>query len=165
MSWTRYFRRRHWDRERALELQAYIDEETADNVARGLAPEEARRAAYRKLGNPTLVREEIYGMNTIGFLDSAWQDLRYGLRLLKRNPTFALVALLTLALGTGANAAIFQLVDALRLRSLPIPDPHELVELRIDSRGKGRTGRFMSRRPIMTYVLWEHVRDRQQALE
>lgn len=165
MSWTRFFRRRQWDRERALELQAYLDEETADNIARGLDPIEARRAAYRRLGNPTRIREEIYTMNTIGFVESAWGDLRFGLRLLRRNPTFALVAVLTLALGTGANAAIFQIVDALRLRTLPVADPHELVEVRIDSRGQGRTGTFRSRRPMLTNPLWERIRDRQQVFE
>ena len=163
MGWTRYFRRRQWDEERARELEAYLQEETADNIARGMTPDDARRAAHRKLGNPMLVREEIYEMNTLRVIESAWQDLRYGARLLLRNPTFAIVAILTLALGTGANAAIFQLVDAVRLRTLPVADPHELVEVRIDTRDKGRTGRFMSRRPLLTNTLWEHVRDRHEA--
>jgi predicted permease len=124
--------------------------------------DEARRAAHRQLGNVTLIREEIYQMNTIGFLESAWQDLRYGARLLRRNPLFAIVAVLTLALGTGANTAIFQLVDAVRLRTLPVDRPERLVELRIDNRGKGRTGRFISRRAMFTNRLWERVRHEQQ---
>src|SRR5204863_2708483 len=65
-------------------------------------------------------------------------DLRYGMRTLRKNPTFALVAILALALGTGANAAIFQLVNALRLRSLPVEKPNELVSIGIDQHGKGR---------------------------
>src|SRR5204863_7600921 len=65
-------------------------------------------------------------------MDTLLQDLRYGMRMLRRNPTFALVAILALALGTGANAAIFQLVNALRLRSLPVENPHELVSIGID---------------------------------
>src|SRR5688572_3197484 len=108
MGWTRYFRRNRWDAERARELEAYLEEETHDNIARGMSPEDARRAAHRKLGNPTLIREDIYIMNTLGLLESIWRDLRYGLRILRRNPTFAVVAVLTLALGTGANTAIFQ---------------------------------------------------------
>lgn len=161
MGWSRYIRRSHWDAERARELEAYIEEETAENLARGMSPEDARRAAHRKLGNPTLIREDIYTMNTLTALESAWQDLRFGARLLWKNPTFAIVAILTLALGTGANAAIFQLVNAVSLRTLPVPDPGQLVEVRVDTGGQGRTGRFMSRRPFMTNALWERVRDMQ----
>jgi predicted permease len=163
MGWTRFFRRSYWDDERARELSAYLEEEIDDNIARGMTPEAARFAAHRKLGNPARIREEIYEMNTIGFLETIWQDLRYGARVLRRNPTFAVVAILTLALGTGANAAIFQLVDAVRLRTLPVKNPQELVEIAIDTRGQGRTGRFMGRRPRLTNVLWEQIEDNQQA--
>ena len=102
-------------------------------------------------------------MNTISVLDSAWRDLRYGLRLLRLNPSFAIVAILSLALGVGANSAIFQLLDAVRLRTLPVKDPHELVEVRIGDAPGGRTGSFTSRRPMLTNPLWEQIRDRQQA--
>jgi predicted permease len=163
MSLRRFFRRSAWDEERARELDSYIHEEIADNVARGMTPGAARAAAYRKLGNPTLIREEIYTMNSIGFLETFWQDLRYGVRLLRRNPTFAIVAILTLALGTGANTAIFQLVDAVRLRTLPVERSHELVELRIDTHDKGLTGRFVSSRPFMTEPLLRRLQESQQA--
>src|SRR5262245_1664067 len=107
-----------------------------------MTPDEARHAAHRKLGNVTRIREDIYHMNTIRFLESAWNDLRYGARLLRRNPTFAIVAILTLALGTGANTAMFQLVDAIRLRTLPVASPDDLAEIRIETHDKGRTGSF-----------------------
>ena len=163
MSWTRFFRRGRWDSERARELESYLAHEYDDNRARGMTHDEALRAARMKLGNTTLVREEIYQMNTIGFLESFWKDLLYAARVLRRNPTFALVAILTLALGTGANTAIFQIVDAVRLRQLPVKAPHELVAIGIDTHDKGRTGRFLSRRPLMTNPLWERLQADQQA--
>ncbi len=101
-------------------------------------------------------------MNTLRFFESIWQDLRYGFRLILRNPTFAAVAILTLALGTGANAAIFQLVNAVRLRTLPIERPQELVSIGINTQDKGRTGRFMSRRPFFSEPLWQAIRSEQQ---
>jgi predicted permease len=161
MRLMRFFRRGHWDEERARELEAYIAQEIDDNVARGMTREQARAAAYRKLGNPTLIREDIYTMNSLGFIESIWQDLRYGIRLLARNPTFAVVAILTLALGTGANTAIFQLVDAVRLRTLPVADSDRLVEVRVRS-AKGRTGSFISNRPMLSSPLLDRIRAEQQ---
>src|SRR5213594_3001436 len=102
-------------------------------------------------------------MSTTSFLDSVGQDLRYGTRILRRNPTFALVAILALALGTGANAAIFQLVNALRLRSLPVEKPNDLVSIGIDQHGKGRVGRGYGGRSIFTEPLWQEIRSQQQA--
>src|SRR2546427_12060521 len=97
MSLKRFFFRNRWDDERARELEAHLAIETDDNIARGMTPEDARLAAQRKLGNRPLAREEIYQMNTISFLDSAWRDLRYGARLLRLNPSFAIVAILARA--------------------------------------------------------------------
>src|SRR6185436_20679154 len=161
MGLTRFFRRRYWDEERARELETYIAQEIDDNVARGMTPERARAAAHRKLGNPTLIREEIYTMNSLGFLETLWQDLRYGTRLLIRNPTFAVVAILTLALGTGANTAIFQLVDAIRLRTLPVEHPEQLADVRIVKSPAGRTGSFLGTRPSLSNPLYERIRDEQ----
>ena len=127
MIWSRFFRRRYWDEVRARELDAYLELETDDNIARGMTAEGARRAAHLKLGNPTLVREEIYRMNSIGFLEVFWYDLRFGWRMLVKNPGFAAIAVLTLAVGIGANTAMFSVVNATLIRPLPYPNASRLV--------------------------------------
>jgi predicted permease len=162
MPFRRFFHRARWDDERARELEAHLAIEVDENLARGMPLEEARFAARRKLGNVTLVREEIYRMNTMGFIEIVWQDVRYGARLLRLNPGFAVVAILSLALGIGANTAIFQLIDAVRLRTLPVPDAHELANVRIVDL-KGARGNFNTWRPAVTNPIWERIRDDQKA--
>ena len=162
MRLSRFLRRRYWDAERTRELDAYLAEEIDDNLARGMTLDAARAAAHRKLGNTTRIREEIYTMNSLGFVETVWQDLRYGARLLRRNPTFAIVAILTLALGTGANTAIFQLVDAVRLRTLPVERPEELADVRIVKAPNGRTGQFNGRWPMLSYPLYLRIKEQQQ---
>jgi predicted permease len=157
MSVVRFFRRRDWDDERRRELESYVEIETDANLARGFPPEEARGRALRKLGNATLVREEIYRMNTVTWLESLWQDVRFGARLLRRSPGFTAVALLSLALGIGANGAIFQLLDIVGLRALPLRDPGSFVEIRFAPESS-RTGAFTGTRPILTHPLWEEIR-------
>ncbi len=130
----RFFRRESWDAERAREIESYLEIEAAENIARGMTAADAWFAARKKFGNTTLVREEIYHMNSLGILETLWSDLRYGARLLRLNPGFAAAAILSLALGIGANTAIFQLLDAVRLRALPVKNPQELVQVKLDLR-------------------------------
>ena len=129
MAWKRFFRRNYWDGERARELEAYLDLETQENIARGMTPVEASYAARKKLGNLTQIREEIYTMNSIGFLEILWQDLRYGFKALAKNPGFTAVAVLTLGLGIGVNTTVFTAFNAIALKPLPVKDPDSLVRL------------------------------------
>jgi putative ABC transport system permease protein len=94
-------------------------------------------------------------------MSSLWKDVRYSLRQLRNSPAFTLIAILTLALGIGANTAIFQLIDAIRLRSIPVKKPEELATVRIADRHWG-SGQFSSQYSQLTFPMWEQIRDRQQ---
>jgi predicted permease len=158
MSWRRYFQRSRRDDDLAAEIDHYVAAETDDNVARGMSVEAARAAAVRKFGNRTRVREVVYASNTINWFEILAQDLRYGFRQLRLRPGFALAAILSLALGIGANTAIFTLVDQLLLRLLPVEDPHALVQLRVDgARPGGNWGDGLHTFPYPTYLA---LRDR-----
>jgi len=158
----RFFRRSYWDEERAREIAAHLAHEIDDNIARGMSADQARAAAYRKFGNPTLVREEIYSMNSLGSLESVWQDIRYGARLLRRNPTFAAIAILTLALGTGVNTAMFEIANAVWLRTLPVPHAEELVQVQLERHKGGRSGDTTGRYSVLSVPEWQQLRDRQR---
>src|ERR1700733_6811720 len=163
MRWNRYFRRRERDDDFALEIEAHLQHEIDQNIARGMNPREATFAARRKFGNVTLAREFTHRMNTIGFLETLGQDVRYAARLIRLEPGFFTVAILCLALGIGANTAIFHLLDAVRLRTLPVPSPRELVEVEIGPNQHCCSGNFSSRRSNFTYALWDQLRTHQQA--
>jgi len=130
MSWRRFFRRAHTDRQSVEELRSYVEFETDENIARGLSPADARRVAHIKLGNPSRIREEIYRFNTVGVLDSLGRDLRLALRGMRRQPTFTLAVVLTLALSLGASTAIFAVVNGVLLKPLPYPQAEQLVSLK-----------------------------------
>ncbi len=144
------------------ELQFHLERQIEQNLAAGMSPEQARLAALRLFGGLEQVKEECRDVRRLSFLENFLRDLRYGLRQLRRSPGFAAVALLSLALGIGANTAIFQLLDAVRLRMLPINNPQALAEVRLTNR-RGRMGSFFNWHSELTNALWEQFRDHQQA--
>jgi hypothetical protein len=129
MKWFRFFRRRQADADLLQEIGLYLDEEIAENMACGMSKDEARRQARIKFGNPQCVRESLWQQNTIRVVDDLWRDLKFAARALVRAPGFAMTAILTLALGLGANTAIFSLMNALLLRPLPVPHAEQLAML------------------------------------
>jgi predicted permease len=120
-------RRRQLDRELDEEIRRHLEQKTQECLEAGLSPEEARYAARRGFGNITLWKEVSREMWRLGSLETLWQDVRYGARMLARTPGFAAVAVMSLALGIGANAAIFTLIDTVLLRFLPVREPDRLA--------------------------------------
>ena len=133
MNWRRLFRRRRRDAELREEMSVHIAAETEDNLARGDSPEEARRAALLKFGNPQNVRELLWRQNTISWLDSFWRNGKHSVRALRRSPGFAVVSIVVIALGIGVNTALFSVVRGVLLKPLPFADPQRLVRLYEDT--------------------------------
>jgi putative ABC transport system permease protein len=151
------FNRARREREFVEELECHLAMHIEDNLRAGMSPEEARRSALIKLGGVTLTQERRREQGGLPMLDTLGQDLRFGLRMLRKNPGFSLIASLTLALGIGANTAIFSMVDALLLRPLPYHEPERLVLL---------TNKTSStRRSSISYPNFSDWRERAQSFE
>jgi len=123
------FRRARVEDELDREFRFHLEQQIEENRAAGMAPDEARRSALATLGGVTQLQEACRDMRGVQWIETLVQDLRYGLRTMGRNPGFTTVAVLTLALGIGANTAIFSLLDAVELRRLPVRHPEQLAEI------------------------------------
>ncbi|HXT33579.1 MAG TPA: ABC transporter permease [Vicinamibacterales bacterium] len=150
------------DADLRAEIEAHLKLAIADRVARGEDPREAAAAARRELGNVGQIQEADRELRGGRWLEYLGQDARYALRIFRRNPGFAAVAILSLALGVGANTALFQVVDAVRLRALPVADPQHLYQVRLADMD-GARGNFETWRPAVTYPIWRAIEARQQA--
>jgi hypothetical protein len=125
--------------------------ETEENIRRGMAPLDARAAALRKLGNTTEVCEEVHHMNTILFLDETVRNIRISLRTLRKNPGFALSAVLVLALGLGSSTAMFSALDRILFRPLPYADAGRLVNVGMTFQSPEHPDQSEVRLPSGTY--------------
>src|SRR5437764_8095573 len=158
------------------ELAQHLDDRYQELLASGQfrSEDEARRAVIAELNDGRLgaklksvlrnaPQRIVPGdYEQAGLLGSLWKDLRHGTRLLRLNPVFTAVCVLSLALGIGANTAIFQLLDAVRLRTLPVKDPQQLADVRTVYTPHGRTGDFRGGNSRLTLALYEQIRDQQQ---
>jgi predicted permease len=160
--WRNVFRPEKLNAELDQEFQYHLAETTDRLVAEGLPREEAVTEARLRLGNYSIQKESTRDMNIAVWLDSTRADIAYGLRQLKLNPGFTTIAVLSLALGIGANAAIFQLVNAIRLKTLPVQNPQELVLIDFED-GSVRHGSGWGPHGIASYPQWDQIRAHQQA--
>jgi putative ABC transport system permease protein len=149
------------DREIDAELREHMAMCVDDNMARGMSREAAERDARRRFGNPTVMRERVSAEDAALGLESLWHDLRSALRVFTKSPGFAFVVVATLALGIGANTAIFELLDAVLLQSLPVKNPQELAQVRVVDMDKAR-GDVSSGYPVVTNLIWEKLSEDHQ---
>ena len=148
------FRREPFDHAMDEEFQSHLEMLADRFVSQGMTKREALVAAKRQFGGVTHIQEELRERSSLPFLESLWADARYALRQMRKSPAFAATAVLTLALGIGANTAIFSLIDAVMLRFLPVEKPQELVLVQRQYAGRQPSNSF-------TNPIWEALRDQQ----
>ena len=156
------FKRKRSAQDFAEEIQAHLALEADELQAEGLSDPEARRRARIEFGNVQTAQEQFYLKSRWQWLDKLVRDLRYGMRSLLQSPGFAITAILTLALGVGANTAVFSVMNVILLRSLPVADPSQLFYLRTSNPPRG-TGTVDSTQTF-SYPVYEALRDQHRAL-
>jgi putative ABC transport system permease protein len=145
------------------EMRFHLDERADELIAAGMRPADARYEARRRFGNVAIESERTREGDIFVWLDELIRDLRYAVRSLRAAPAFTIVAILSLALGIGANTAIFSIINAVMLKSLPVSHPEELVMIGRTTRGKEASDLRLN--PVFTNPLWEAIRDRQDMFQ
>jgi putative ABC transport system permease protein len=153
-------RKEQVDQELNEELSAYLDMAAAEKMKQGMSRKDALRAVHLERGNLEVTKEVVRSAGWESFVETLWKDLHHSVRLLRRSPIFTIVAILSLALGIGANTAIFQLIDAVRLRSLPVKEPSQLVTVQLADK-TGIRGHQTTVYSVLTNAIWEKLRDNQ----
>ncbi len=133
-------KRRRLERDLEEELQFHLAKRAEKNRALGLGADDAQAAAHRRFGNVTLVKEDCRESWTFTWLETLWQDLRYAARILAKSPGFAAVVIFSLALGIGANTAVFSAMNTLLLRALPYEHPETLADSLVHAKTGPRCG-------------------------
>lgn len=151
------FRRGIVESETDAELRFHFDQQVEKYLKSGFKREEALRRSRLDFGGHEHLKEEIRDARGVNLIETLFQDIRYGLRILGRTPVISCVAILSLALGIGANTAIFSLIDTVMLRMLPVEKPEELMQMRIQDPRAGND----EPTPTFTNPLWEELRNRQ----
>jgi predicted permease len=146
------FQRTRLDRDLDDEVASHLDLLTRDYLSRGMTPEEARAAARRAFGGVEQMKERYRDRRSLPMIETTLDDLRYAVRLLAKSPAFTLVAVLSLALGIGANLAVFSVLNAVLLRTLPVPHPNDLVQISASRRGGDG---------LLSFPMYRDIRARQ----
>src|SRR5262252_1744502 len=146
------------DQDVADEVRHYLDQAADELIRQGCSPEDARRIVRLEMGTVALVKERVRASGWEHVVDTLVADVRYAVRTLAKNPGFAAAAILSLALGVGANAAIFELIDAVRLQTLPVANPQDIALVRLKDPA-GTRGFTPSLYPAVTNPIWERIRD------
>jgi MacB-like periplasmic core domain len=149
-SWRLLFRRNEIDQDLDEEVHSHLALVTDEKIAEGMKPEEARRAAKIELGGIEQVKERVRSARGAASLDTLLQDLRFGLRTLRKSPGFTIVAVLTLALGIGASTAVFSIVDAVVFRALPYAHADRLVDVYLKTQNSD-----VFPVPYPTFLFWQ----------
>ncbi|MFZ0594625.1 MAG: ABC transporter permease, partial [Bryobacteraceae bacterium] len=160
MKLSPWFKRRRWERRMEAEFRFHLEAAIDEYVRQGLSQEEAELRARREFGAVELAKDEVRDYRPVEWVDRLSRDVRYALRSLRKSPGFTIAAIATLALGIGANTAIFQLLDAVRLRTLPVKDPDQLAMVQLADR-TGWRGSQATMYPALTNPIWERFRDTQ----
>lgn len=157
------FRRKRSADDFAEEIKAHLELEAEELKREGMSEEEARRTARREFGNVQTAKERFYMKGRWIWLDKLWRDVRFGLRSLRQSPGFAITAILTLALGIGANTAVFSVMNAVLLRSLPVSDPQNVVYVKTSGapRHGNNTGNWET---SFSYPVYEALRQQKNVL-